>query len=57
MTRLARECRTLTGPRRLVNRKSGKALSVLGKSTDEDSYIVQWEYDSDPSQQWILERP
>jgi len=40
-----------------VNRKSGKALSVLGKSTDEDSYIVQWKYDGDPSQQWILERP
>jgi len=57
MTHLACEGRTLRGARRLVNRKSGKALSVLGKSTDEESYIVPWEYDGDPSQQWILERP
>jgi serine/threonine-protein kinase len=42
---------------RVTNVKSGRALSVLGRSTDEDAYIVQWEYDGDPSQQWMLERP
>jgi hypothetical protein len=42
---------------RVTNARSGKALSVLGKSTDEDAYIVQWEYAGDLSQQWMLERP
>jgi serine/threonine protein kinase len=42
---------------RVTNSKSGRALSVLGKSTDEDAYVVQWGYDGDPSQQWMLERP
>jgi tRNA A-37 threonylcarbamoyl transferase component Bud32 len=42
---------------RVTNSRSGKVLSVLGKSTDEEAYVVQWEYDGDPSQQWMLERP
>jgi hypothetical protein len=42
---------------RVTNARSGKALSVLGKSTDEEAYIVQWEYAGDLSQQWMLERP
>lgn len=42
---------------RVTNVRSGKALSILGKSTDEDAYVVQWGYDGDPSQQWMLERP
>lgn len=42
---------------RVTNLRSGKALSVLGKSTDEEAYIVQWDYDGDLSQQWMLERP
>lgn len=42
---------------RVTNSRSGKALSVLGKSTDDEAYVVQWEYDGDPSQQWMLERP
>ena len=41
----------------MTNARSGKALSVLNKSTDEEAYVVQWEYIGDPSQQWMLERP
>ena len=42
---------------RVTSSRSGKALSVLGKSTDDEAYVVQWEYDGDASQQWMLERP
>jgi serine/threonine protein kinase len=42
---------------RVTNSRSGKALSVLGKSTEDEAYVVQWEYGGDPSQQWMLERP
>jgi hypothetical protein len=45
------------GSFRVVNGRSGKALSVLENSTEEGAYVVQWEYTGDPSQQWMLERP
>ncbi|HVR83883.1 MAG TPA: protein kinase, partial [Planctomycetota bacterium] len=55
MARLARESKTLTGMRRIVNRKSGKALAVQRASKENGACVIQRAYGSEDSQLWRLE--
>jgi predicted Ser/Thr protein kinase len=52
---VAGESKSLSGTRRLVNRKSGKVLAVQRASKDNGACVVQRAYASDDSQLWRLQ--
>jgi serine/threonine protein kinase len=54
MTRLSQESKSLTGTRRLVNRKSGKALAIQRGSKESGACAIQCAYGSEDSQLWRL---
>ncbi len=42
------------GTYKIVNRNSGKALSVSGSSTADGAQIVQWDYNANADQKWTF---